>query len=854
MTLVALALPSVALADSARNDTSRTGVRAAAPPLDPLPAASARRGADVPHLRTRTSRTYEARDGSYETRLSPESINYQDDLDRWQPIDNRLRIDGDVVRNGANRYVFTAPRRLTDNAQIKVGADSSWVAFAPSGARGTARVDGSSVTYANAWPGVDLRYTATGDAVREEMVVRDRASARDFHFGLRLPAGTVAQEAGDGVTQLRDATGAKRMRLSSAWMVDAAGARAPVTSKLTRGVGGWSMRISPDRGWLAAHERKWPVRVDPTVVVGETLGCTIAWDELREDEESYCGEGLVVGEVCQDVCKYYRTLLRFDLGSLPPGAYIEAATLTGVDDIDEIGRLTKAWTNDVTWDTTDGSTEWTWPTLGGYFGGAGNDQVPIPDLTQLTRDWQSGAVANHGFFFAEALASRQDPLVEIDPVLSIQYAQTEDPDSAAQGNSLEDYTEDAGISAAEAARRLQLQDRFGSLNGAIEDAIDPADFGGTWFDDNDDGRFKIAIKTNQPSPPNAKIEDAEDLLADHDLLSEADFVAVEFNEAELDDAQDDVSAALSTLTDAGKVTVSADVELNGLLVEEATTITPTEHGQVTTAAGTVDPPTTIVAVDETDLRMEAREELDPCGLAPNGWLACPPPLRGGINLVSTGLDGCTAGFWAKDGSDEFIVTAGHCLGSVDTGWFTITAPTPEEASHPELLGQTSRVEWATNVKKDVGAIRVDGSDFENSAPGYIYVTANDESNTPHKENFEITRVARKRPPKGRRMCVTQAPPNPTANRHTVCGTVVNSNYEAKYDGHTVLHTVVVRTCKRSDESDREVKQQYVEGGSGGPVYRNHTAYGIGVAGRWCRMAFVSAGQLQTDLDLEIQTR
>jgi hypothetical protein len=42
-----------------------------------------------------------------------------------------------------------------------------------------------------------------------------------------------------------------------------------------------------------------------------------------------------------------------------------------------------------------------------------------------------------------------------------------------------------GLSEAEALRRLRIQDRVSNVEDEIEAAIDPGDFGGIWFDDDD---------------------------------------------------------------------------------------------------------------------------------------------------------------------------------------------------------------------------------------------------------------------------------------------------------------------------------------------------------------------------------
>lgn len=842
----------------------------------PLPATSAEPGADVAELRTRTSRTYKAEHGSYELQLAPESINYQDDLGRWLPIDNRLAVDGDVVRNGANRYAFTAPRTLGSGGEIRVRSGGSWVGFVPRAARGTAQVDGTSVTYEDAWPGVDLRYTATGDTVREEMILADRASARDFQFDLRTPAGVVPQPAGDGVTVLRDGKGTEQLRLSSAWMVDAAGARAEVASQVVRGERGWSMRITPDRTWLRAPERRWPVSVDPTVVLDGVLGCTIVLDEFRDDEESYCGEGLLVGEGCTDLCKYYRTLVRFDLeDAIPPGGVVEFATLTGAP-ASTLGRLTTSWNSDVTWTSPDGgSSDWSWPPLGGYFGGASEDWEPIADFTQLVRDWIAGTTPNYGLFIADEQSGGSFTPASVDPGLSIQYAVTDDPAGVLSGAAVGTYVADEGISTAEAQRRMRIQDRISSLQDDLEGEIAAADFGGLWIDDADAGRPKIGIKTTDPTPPAAKTADAEALLADHDLEAEVDFVSVDENIGELEAAAADITDDLDALVGAGKVAVSVDVAGNRVEIETASTLTAPESAQVTAAASGSPVDTTVTPTGEPSLAVELKDDgpctavLPTAPLEPDDpatpdvdestlqfddkrVLVCEPPFRGGMGMVN--FDGalathrCTPGFWATKpppAAAPRIVTAGHCLvGVPSTEWKVwnlagtafVNFGVEEDVVYP-------------GTRHDVGTIRLvtsgpGASPFVDSRPGLVFVTSS--SLSPHIESYEIRHVRVKRPPIGRRLCITHAPGN-EGGHHTTCGVVRRNDYS----GSHVDHAIDVRTCRASHSPAYKGEQEYPSGGSGGPVYKNHVAYGIGFGGRTCRFFYEAAAVAEDLLDVEI---
>lgn len=109
-----------------------------------------------------------------------------------------------------------------------------------------------------------------------------------------------------------------------------------------------------------------------------------------------------------------RSLLRFDLNSLPPGAALNSANLVltvsnpygGNPNAESMNvyRLTQAWTEGgVTWNKYDGAV--TWATAGGDYDGTvrasstanvGTGQVVIWDVSSLAQEWANHTHPNHG--------------------------------------------------------------------------------------------------------------------------------------------------------------------------------------------------------------------------------------------------------------------------------------------------------------------------------------------------------------------------------------------------------------------------------------------------------------------------
>lgn len=76
-------------------------------------------------LWTRSGRTYANTDGTYETVISPDPVNYRGPGGRWEPIDNSLvpaTTTGYALRNAANDYAASRFQPGADQAPHAVSA------------------------------------------------------------------------------------------------------------------------------------------------------------------------------------------------------------------------------------------------------------------------------------------------------------------------------------------------------------------------------------------------------------------------------------------------------------------------------------------------------------------------------------------------------------------------------------------------------------------------------------------------------------------------------------------------------------------------------------------------------------
>ena len=374
-------------------------------------------GAEVPVLRTRTSRTFADGDGGLVARVFAESVNYRDGQGRWAAIDNALRRSGRVFTNAANRFRVELPASL-QSGPVRLVDGSSWAELSLRGARGSAVVAGDTARYADALPGVDVVYRVDNDQLKESVVLHDARAADSLVFDLQAASGLTPRLRAGGTVDLVDAADSVRLSLSAPVMRDASGEQARgVDVVLEPARRGWTVRWRPDPEWLGSAGRQWPVTVDPSVYPIPIRDCFVE-DEPVDVESSFCGEDLL--ELGYGNGHNHHVLLRFDVENVVPadsellaadlGLYLDSASTTNAKPI-TAHRMTSGWTPGASWNRHDGISRWDTP--GGdhargaaagpvWLGGSGSTgQYHYWNLRSLTKTWITGRdgdrrVGNYG--------------------------------------------------------------------------------------------------------------------------------------------------------------------------------------------------------------------------------------------------------------------------------------------------------------------------------------------------------------------------------------------------------------------------------------------------------------------------
>ena len=419
-------------------------------------------GSEVRGLRTAFSSTF-ATDvpGVFTRQVFDEPVNFQGASGNWRRVDTTLvaRDDTDGFRVKANspRVEIAESADAAELSAVEL-ADGPRVAVSLDGAEpSAASVEGSSATFPDAVPGVDMVLEAVPSGLKETLVLAGASAPREFTFGLDLEGLVAEVDAESGEVVLRDAPeaaggepGDARLRVPAGFMVDSA-----VEPAFSEGVtytlveladGGQGLRVTLDEVFLDDPGRVWPVRVDPSllsysqdssddtyVVDGESgvfhnaeTALNVGWSGTAKQRGLV---GFSIGAIANVDVHFAEVVLTPSSGC--PGS----VPLT-------LAPATAAWSG--------GSVSWPGPTVGsqllpdasGYGMFCGPDGKVHAQVTPVVQDWVDGVSTSRGFVLAaqnetdgsqlRSFSSQNDATVANRPHLDITYTQpdtTSPPDA-----------------------------------------------------------------------------------------------------------------------------------------------------------------------------------------------------------------------------------------------------------------------------------------------------------------------------------------------------------------------------------------------------------------------------------------
>jgi len=361
---------------------------------------------------------------------------------------------------------------------------------------------------------------------------------------------------------------------------------------------------------------------------------------------------------------------------------------------------------------------------------------------------------------------------------------------------------DRGISISEAQERLDWQVAAPDLAVTLAARLG-SKFGGLWIAPDDGDRIKVGVTT----PADQRSIDTALSAADAAGVGSAvDVVVVRHSQAELDAANDWLGEELTRVNTGAASPLRAGIRTNLNLVALDQPIGGTlTASQLDLLAAATIRYRDLVQVGTYTGRSEA--------LASCLFIWCQPPLRAGIQIFSNQKT-CTGGFIGQSNFDGTFVqfSAGHCWTFGETPWQTMF---PSDGS-VHTVGPAFSI--LSDKDFDVFVIKVNNPAGWSLPSATVRVTASDDttenlSYVIHSDNLSVV---------GMRICTTGE-----KSIFSDCGEVDELGVTDTYDGTTHHHLGIADDiCAHP-------------GDSGAPMYANHVAFGVLVAGSGCEIAYES---------------
>lgn len=235
-----------------------------------------------PDMATAYTETVQDAGGRLQQTVSAARMNFKRGDGSFADIDPSLREDRGRYRQKANSLDIDVAKRADDPSLTRLGIDGSHAVSAgmQDATASPAVVTGQKVTYAGAFPSVDVELFSLEDGIKETFILKGPDAPTRFVFPLGL-TGLTARLTEAGVVEFVDEAGEVRAVTPRGFMVDskidpASGDGAfsdAVRYRLLSRESGPALEVTLDGEWLRDPARKFPVLVDPTytrTVSGDT--------------------------------------------------------------------------------------------------------------------------------------------------------------------------------------------------------------------------------------------------------------------------------------------------------------------------------------------------------------------------------------------------------------------------------------------------------------------------------------------------------------------------------------------------------------------------------------------------------
>jgi len=373
-------------------------------------------------LRTAYAKHYRAGDLMV-AEVGTTPIHYKDANGKWKPITVGLSqlANGDFMSDLGSFKVHLTAKDKANQVRLEL-ANGRTLTMAPDettpqgtgDARFNPVAEGRSMRYKDREGRFEYEYQANPDGIKELITLKQRTAKSEWVFPLEL-SGLVLRDNGAGGFHLVDVESGEHVGMVPPPLVWDANREIPPdlkwTVSTTSSVVTLGLKIDP--AWLADKSRKYPVVIDPSVVIAPK-GADLMATSITTQNGISSGHPAVWDPNSLTSYLFYRNvpnieqrpLVKFDLSTVPHGALIQSASV----DINrpvyyscslwsplDVHEITQPWNAGATWSQPMGSgTSWT--TEGGThnaqsYGDLAAGSVSVKSLVQ---GWVNRTKVNNG--------------------------------------------------------------------------------------------------------------------------------------------------------------------------------------------------------------------------------------------------------------------------------------------------------------------------------------------------------------------------------------------------------------------------------------------------------------------------
>lgn len=282
------------------------------------------------------------------------------------------------------------------------------------------------VYYPSVYPDVDLQYIISTTGIKENYVLKNKNTQKEFTITYRAN-GLTATQCDERTIDLKNESGDIIYRIQSPEMTDLLGNRSEdvFITLISQEADSIQVRVTADSQWLESSDRKYPVTIDPTITTETNqndVHTTFITSAMPGTNHSTKFELLVGRESSEyGTC---RTLVKLDMPSLKPGDMIVDTKLclvmkdyqfcssTTPDMQVNAHKITENWNySTVTWnnrpdyDSTVLDYNFVRQDDPKVTTQITNEHVKTFDITKAVKQWYEGTSPNYGILLKSSAES-----------------------------------------------------------------------------------------------------------------------------------------------------------------------------------------------------------------------------------------------------------------------------------------------------------------------------------------------------------------------------------------------------------------------------------------------------------------